>query len=70
MLAGAFGADKPESAAAVRLEGAELPISGDDVGAIVGVSCPTIGEASGAASAIGMADLFALVSFTCAVALS
>ena len=63
MLAGAFSEDNPEPAAAVRREGAALPISGDDMGVVVGVTCPTNGEASGAASAIGMADLFALVSF-------
>lgn len=66
MLAGAFGADKPESAAAVRCEGVAIPISGDDVDAVVGSICPTNGEASGVASDIGMADLLALVSFDCA----
>jgi len=70
MLAGGACASKPEPAAAVRCEGAALPISGDDVGAVVGVTCPTNGEASGAASAIGMANLFALVSLDWADVLS
>lgn len=70
MLAGGACASKPEPAAAVRCEGAALPISGDDVGAVVGVTCPINGDASGAASVIGMADLFALVSFDWADVLS
>lgn len=70
MPAGVFGEDRPESAAAVRLEGVALPISGDDVGAVVGVTCPTNREGSGTANAIGRADLFALVSFGWADALS
>ena len=63
MLAGGVCADKPVSTAAVCREGAALPISGDNVGAVADVICPTTGEASGAASAIGMTDLFALASF-------
>lgn len=63
MLAGAFSGDNPELAAAACLEGAALPINGDDVGAVDGIICPTKGVASGEASAIGMTDLFALASF-------
>lgn len=63
MLAGGVCVDKPVSAAAVRREEVALPISGDDVGVVVGVTCPTNGEASGAANAIGMTDLFVPVSF-------
>ena len=63
ILAGGACADRPEFAAAVRREGAALPISGDDVGATLGVTCPTNGEASCEASAIGMTALFAMVSF-------
>lgn len=63
MLAGGVCADEPESVAAVRREVVALPISGDNVGVVVGVTCPANGEVSGAANAIGMTDLFALASF-------
>lgn len=54
----------------MRGEGVALPISGDNVGVVVGVTCPANGEASGAANAIGMTDLFVLVSFDWADVLS
>lgn len=63
MLAGGVCDERPESAAAVRREEVVLPISGDDVGAAVGITCPICGEVIGAANAIGMTDLFVLVSF-------
>jgi hypothetical protein len=47
----------------VRCEEIIFPISGEEVGVVVGVTCPINGEASGAATAIGMTDLFVPVSF-------
>lgn len=63
MLAGGVCADRPESAAAVRREDVALPISGEDMGVVVGVTCPASGEARGAANAVGMTALFVPVSF-------
>ena len=63
MLAGGVCDDRPESAAAVRREEVTLPISGEGVGVVAGVICPTNGEARGAANAVGMTALFVPVSF-------
>ena len=72
MLAGVVFAGELELglAAAMRAVGAALPISGEDVGAGEGATCPSNEGAMGAANDIGTIGLFPPDSFVCAVVFS